>query len=117
MLRTELEGVAPTRQVPGKRTELKGDSVSDILEVLRRLAHRRTRHDYGIGSYWNAVEEAADEIERLRTELAQARLDLNTASDGWLNEIQQERGDMTDADIAERWPKLAAIRALRNRDK
>ena len=37
------------------------------------MADRRGRHDYSIGHYWNAVDDAADEIEKLTRELEAAR--------------------------------------------
>ena len=40
--------------------------MSDILAELKRLSDRKTRHDSATGTYWNACEEGADEIERLR---------------------------------------------------
>jgi len=41
-----------------------------ILPFLRRISDRATKHDYDMGTYWNACEDAADEIERLTAALA-----------------------------------------------
>jgi len=38
----------------------------DLIARLQDMHHRQNRHSYSIGHYWNAVEEAADELERLR---------------------------------------------------
>jgi hypothetical protein len=41
--------------------------MSDLVARLREMGDRQGRHAFDIGYYWNAVEEAADEIERLET--------------------------------------------------
>jgi len=45
--------------------------MTDLIERLRQMAARSDanglgRHSFDIGDYWNVVEEAADELERLR---------------------------------------------------
>lgn len=45
--------------------------MTDITERLRDLA--RNNGYRGIGEYWNACEEAADEIDRLRARVAELR--------------------------------------------
>ena len=35
----------------------------ELIAKLRKMADRKMRHDYGIGHYWNAVDEAADALE------------------------------------------------------
>jgi hypothetical protein len=39
------------------------------LGLWRRMTNRQTRHDYDIGDFWNALDDAADEIERLQEAL------------------------------------------------
>lgn len=38
--------------------------MTDILEKLQKMSD--SPHDYDIGYWWNAVDEAIDEVERLR---------------------------------------------------
>ncbi len=42
------------------------------------MSDRHARHNYEIGHYWNAIDEAADEIERLK-DLIEVR------SQSWMN--------------------------------
>lgn len=42
----------------------------DLVERLRDASSRPTRDSLHLGQYWNLCDEAADEIERLRGELA-----------------------------------------------
>ena len=49
--------------------------MTDLIARLQDMHHRQNRHSYSIGHYWNAVEEAADELERLHAEVAELRAD------------------------------------------
>jgi hypothetical protein len=40
----------------------------ELITRLRRMCDRNNRHKYSIGDYWNAVEEAADALERVTRE-------------------------------------------------
>ena len=37
----------------------------ELVALLRAMGDRRTKHDYQIGHYWNAVDDAADVIAEL----------------------------------------------------
>ena len=49
--------------------------MSELSKQLRDASERPTRNDLSIGHYWNFCSDAADQIERLERELAQARQD------------------------------------------
>ena len=46
--------------------------MSELSKQLRDASERPTRNDLSIGHYWNFCSDAADQIERLERELAQA---------------------------------------------
>ena len=56
-------------------SKLRATEGSHLVALLNDMADRKKRHDYSIGEYWNAVDEAAEHIQRLerqRDELAEA---------------------------------------------
>ena len=63
--------------------------MSELSKQLRDASERPTRNDLSIGHYWNFCSDAADQIERLERELAQARQDA--ARYRWLRDV----GDST----------------------
>ena len=63
-------------------SKLRPTSESEFVALLNDMADRKRRHDYSIGHYWNAVDEAADHIQKLkrqRDELAEALEDYRDA--------------------------------------
>jgi hypothetical protein len=46
--------------------QIQGAGMEDKLVVWRRMVKDRERHNYEIGDYWNALDDACDEIERLQ---------------------------------------------------
>jgi hypothetical protein len=44
-----------------------------IIEQLKDMAGRTTRHRYDIGDYWNAVEEASEALTKKDAEIADLR--------------------------------------------
>jgi hypothetical protein len=38
---------------------------AELIAKLERMADRKTKHDYDIGHYWNAVEEAAEALREM----------------------------------------------------
>ncbi len=58
--------------VCGKVADYLGLHEPKPFETWRRMTNRETRHEYSIGHYWNALDDAADEIDRLRAQLAAA---------------------------------------------
>jgi DNA repair exonuclease SbcCD ATPase subunit len=80
--------------------------VTDLIERLQDMHHRQNRHSYSIGHYWNAVEEAADELERLRAEVAELRA---------VRESVEEFSHLKSDEIVRLQAELAELRADRER--
>lgn len=53
------------------------EKASDLVARLNDMGHQTRRHNYSIGDYWNAVDEAADRIEELERELIVQRESLS----------------------------------------
>jgi len=43
----------------------------ELVKKLNKLTDDDSRHDYGVGHYWNACEEALDAIEDLQARVAE----------------------------------------------
>jgi hypothetical protein len=41
---------------------------ADLIAKLRRMSSHETRHNYDVGDFWNAVDDAADALETLAAE-------------------------------------------------
>ena len=80
--------------------------MTDLIARLQDMHHRQNRHSYSIGHYWNAVEEAADELERLRAEVAELRA---------VRESVEEFSHLKSDEIVRLQAELAELRADRDR--
>jgi hypothetical protein len=45
--------------------------MTDIVERLRLMTSELDKHEYGIGDWWNLGDDALEEIESLRQQLAE----------------------------------------------
>jgi hypothetical protein len=63
--------------------------VSDIVKGLREAASGQGGLDYG--DLWACCDEAADEIERLEAQLAEARRDAEALREALLNVARMAR--------------------------
>ena len=59
----------------------------DIVALLDRMIDRKTRHDYGIGDWWNMGGATYAEISRLREELAATQRALLSFADDYYEKI------------------------------
>jgi len=71
----------------------------ELLARLRAMGERQTKHDYSIGHYWNAVDDAADAIRDLQAQLDAERKVLEAISIALnvVNELALERKDLAEA--------------------
>ena len=71
--------------------------MSDTFDTLQKMSE--APHDYDIGHWWNAVDLAIDEIERLRGLLRDADDGLDdywvTTKDGvdWMRRVREALGE------------------------
>ena len=49
----------------------------ELIKKLEDMGDRYKRHDYAIGNYWNAVDEAAEALKDLQEHLTKAHDRIN----------------------------------------
>lgn len=85
--------------------------MSDRLKQFRRMTDRKFRHYYDIGDYWNALDDAADEIEWLR------KLVETAYREGYRAGYDTGKDDGEGWDVDTDWLFSDAIDALGGKDE